>query len=73
MLSGHTHGGQGWFPLIGSPFLAGVTRYGTKYARGLVQGPTTRVFISTGLGITGLPFRFCVPPELAILTLVPAT
>lgn len=67
MLSGHTHGGQVWLPVVGAPMTP--SKFGTKYARGLVHGPTTRVFISTGLGISGLPLRLGARPEIALLRL----
>lgn len=67
MLSGHTHGGQVWLPAVGAPMTP--SRYGTKYATGLVDGPTTRVFISNGVGISGLPLRFGARPEVAVLRL----
>ena len=70
MLSGHTHGGQIRIPLLGSPFVP--SRYGEKYARGLVQGPACPVFICRGVGHSVLPARFGVAPEVAVLTLQPA-
>ncbi|RNC81148.1 MAG: metallophosphoesterase [Phycisphaera sp.] len=70
MLSGHTHGGQVSLPLIGAPGVP--SRYGQKYARGLVDGPSCRVHISTGVGMSVAPFRFGVPPEINVLTLVRA-
>ncbi|GAB5494945.1 MAG: hypothetical protein Phyf2KO_00250 [Phycisphaerales bacterium] len=70
MLSGHTHGGQVSLPLIGAPGVP--SRYGQKYAKGLVEGPSCRVHISTGIGMSVAPFRFGVPPEINVLTLVRA-
>ncbi len=66
MLCGHTHGGQIWIPGLGTPIVP--SRYGQKYASGLVQGPACPVFISRGIGMTILPMRFCVPPEIAVIT-----
>lgn len=66
MLCGHTHGGQIWVPGFGTPIVP--SRYGQKYASGLVQGPACPVFISRGIGMTILPMRFCVPPEIAMIT-----
>lgn len=68
ILSGHTHGGQINFPLLGPLRLP--SRYGTKYRAGLVQGPASQVFISCGLGTTALPIRMNCPPEINLLTLV---
>lgn len=70
MLSGHTHGGQVSLPLIGAPGVP--SRYGQKYAKGLVKGPSCRVNISTGIGMSVAPFRFGVPPEINVLTLIRA-
>ena len=66
-LAGHTHGGQ-----MGLPVLQGLTvpsRYGSKYACGLVQGPNTRVYVSRGIGTVGLPVRVFCRPEVALLIL----
>ncbi len=67
MLSGHTHGGQIRLPGLGTPITS--SRYGQKYARGLIQGPCCPVFICPGVGVSGLPLRFGVPPEVAVLVL----
>jgi len=68
MLSGHTHGGQVNLPLIGARFAP--SRYGAKYAGGLVQGPACPVVISRGIGMSIAPVRFRVPPEIVEITLV---
>lgn len=67
VLSGHTHGGQVIVPGARNPFIP--SRYGEKYNRGLVEAPTTTVYVSRGLGLTGLPVRYNCPPELTLLTL----
>ena len=67
MLSGHTHGGQVYLPVLGSAWLP--SRYGDKYRRGLVQGPASKVFVSRGLGEAGVPLRVNAPPEINLLTL----
>jgi predicted MPP superfamily phosphohydrolase len=67
MLSGHTHGGQVRFPLLGPPVTN--SRFGRKYAEGLVEGPVCRVFICRGIGVSGFPLRLGVPPEIAMLEL----
>lgn len=67
MLSGHTHGGQIWIPGLGVPGVP--SRYGQKYASGLVQGPACRVLISCGTGMAVLPVRFGVPPDIGIIEL----
>jgi hypothetical protein len=67
VLSGHTHGGQCRFPLIGAPLVP--SDYGEKYAEGLVRTPYTQVYVSRGLGTITPPVRFLCPAELALVTL----
>jgi hypothetical protein len=67
MLSGHLHGGQMYLPVIGAPWIP--SRFGEKYLAGLVAAPTTKVFISRGLGVGSVPFRFQAIPEICLLTL----
>ena len=68
MLSGHTHGGQVYLPILGAPWVP--SRYGQKYISGLVQGPATQVYVTRGIGETGVPLRFNCPPEINLLTLL---
>ncbi len=67
MICGHTHGGQVRFPVVGSMIVP--SRYGQKYALGLVKGPACDVYVSRGIGTTILPIRFNVPPEIALMEL----
>ena len=68
-LSGHTHGGQVYIPFIGRPgFLASNARY-AKYAYGHFQLEERHMIVSSGLGLSHVPIRFMVPPEIAIVTL----
>ena len=71
MLCGHTHGGQIRLPLVGAPVVP--SRYGQKYASGLVKGPVCPVFISRGIGMTVLPVRLGTPPEIAVFDFRPET
>lgn len=67
ILSGHTHGGQVRFPLVGAP-----ARYATndlKYDRGLFRRGATQLYVSSGTGVIGLPVRLGVRPEIAVLRL----
>ena len=68
VLSGHTHGGQVVVPGYGSPVVP--SRYGMKYAHGLVEAPATKVYVSAGVGMTGLPVRANCRPEITLITLV---
>jgi len=67
VLSGHMHGGQIVVPGLGYHRLP--SKYGTKYLQGLIRTPYTQVYVSRGLGTTGLPFRFRCRPEINLLTL----
>ncbi len=70
MCSGHTHGGQVRIPFLGTPIVP--SRFGSKYAGGLVQGPAFPVHISRGVGMSLLPVRVGVPPEISVITLIRA-
>jgi hypothetical protein len=64
-LSGHTHGGQVRFPGVGAPFVP--SRYGSRYVYGHVQEGPRQLVVSGGLGCSGLPVRFGVPPEITVV------
>lgn len=68
VLSGHTHGGQICLPLVGAParFLAPGE---FRYLRGLYERDGTRLYVSRGTGVIGLPVRLGARPEVAVLTL----
>lgn len=65
-LAGHTHGGQvrilGWSPRVPS-------RHGNRYAWGHVREGGRDLVVSGGLGISTLPVRFGVPPEITLVEL----
>jgi len=67
ILSGHTHGGQLNFPLLGAP--ARLFTTDLRYARGLFRRGETQLYVSTGTGVIGLPLRLGVRPEIAVLRL----
>lgn len=67
ILSGHTHGGQINLPWLGAP-----ARFATKdlrYAQGLFNYGDVQLYVSSGTGVIGLPVRFGVRPEIAVLRL----
>ena len=66
-VAGHTHGGQIALPLIGRPVVP--SRYGQRYAAGLIREDKRMLFVSTGIGTSILPVRFGVPPEVSVLYL----
>lgn len=67
LLAGHTHGGQVWFPVLGAPIVPSLN--GQKYVYGHVKDRDLDIFITSGIGTSVLPFRFLVPPEIAVLTI----
>jgi uncharacterized protein len=75
VLSGHYHGGQ--VKLLPDPQGLSIARLMTPYAEGLFRlPPATRsgakaasLFVSRGVGISGLPIRINCPPQIAHLTL----
>jgi predicted MPP superfamily phosphohydrolase len=66
-LSGHTHGGQIYLPVIGS---IGELVLGPTACR---RGPCTingwPIHVTSGVGTSWLPLRIGVPPEMVLLTL----
>ncbi len=78
VLSGHTHGGQVRLPLFGAPHTHTILGrrmsdgyYAAKRLRraiGIRPG-RTQLYVTRGLGVSGLALRFLAPPELTLLTL----
>lgn len=66
-IAGHTHGGQVWLPILGTPVVP--SSYGQKYSYGHVRENDVDLFVTTGVGTSILPFRFMMPPEIAVMTL----
>ena len=66
MLSGHTHGGQIWLPVFGRPGVP--STYGQKYAYGHIRENNVDLFVTSGIGMSVLPIRFMVPPEIMVVT-----
>jgi uncharacterized protein len=67
MIAGHTHGGQVWFPILGTPIVP--SSYGQKYSYGEIIEHGVHLFVTTGIGTSISPIRFMVPPEIAVLTI----
>jgi len=65
-LAGHTHGGQvrlfGFSPVVPSS-------YGNGYAYGHIVRGGRHMIISGGFGVSRIPVRFGVPPEIVLLDL----
>ena len=68
MLAGHAHGGQVRMPGFG-PLLLPLEH--SRYDRGWFSAADRRLYVTAGLGTSGLPVRFCCPPEVVVLRLVP--
>ena len=67
-LAGHTHGGQVNLPIIGRPIVP--SKFGSRYAYGLVEENGKKLFVTGGVGTSIIPVRFRVKPEIAMLTLI---
>lgn len=67
MLCGHTHGGQAYLPLLGPPFVP--SQFGARYLKGLYRDGARQLYVSRGIGASGVPFRWSCPPELTIVEL----
>jgi len=70
-LAGHTHGGQVNLPFFGRPIVP--SRFGERFAYGLIEEAGRRLYVTSGIGTAIIPVRFRVPPEIVVLTLTPAT
>ena len=66
VISGHTHGGQIRLPLVGAPARF-IEEF--RYLSGLFEREGTRLYVSRGTGMIGLPVRIGARPEVAVLRL----
>jgi len=67
MLAGHTHGGQIRFPGIG--ILTNSSYAPLRWSYGLVKERGQHLYVTSGIGTSGVPIRWRVPPEFAVLDL----
>lgn len=68
-LAGHTHGGQ-----IDVPWLRRLiipSRFGARYAAGHIEEAGRHLYVSAGVGTSGLPLRFRAPAGVDVLELLP--
>jgi predicted MPP superfamily phosphohydrolase len=65
-LSGHSHGGQIWFPGIGAPWLP---EHARKYPRGRYRVGPLVLYTNVGLGTIRVPVRLNCTPEVTLFTL----
>ncbi|MFL1875399.1 metallophosphoesterase [Hansschlegelia beijingensis] len=66
-LSGHTHGGQVYIPHLRNPFIP--SAYGGRFRYGHIVEDDRHLIVSGGIGMSGLPVRFGVPPEIVLVRL----
>ncbi|NOT47898.1 MAG: metallophosphoesterase [Acidobacteria bacterium] len=65
MFAGHSHGGQLNWPIFGPIMVVNDKRFTRGHA--VVDGK--HVYVTSGVGTSVIPFRFRVPPEIAVITL----
>ncbi|HZK66079.1 MAG TPA: metallophosphoesterase [Chloroflexota bacterium] len=70
-LAGHSHGGQVRLPFVATRVLHAHAR--TQFDRGLFRVNGNPLYVSAGLGMSGLPFRFLNLPEVISIQCVPAS
>jgi uncharacterized protein len=66
-LSGHTHGGQIGIPYLRRRFVP--SHYGERFVDGHVEEDGRHLYVSSGVGTSGIPVRLLRPPEVVILRL----
>jgi predicted MPP superfamily phosphohydrolase len=71
LLAGHTHGGQIVPPLL-SPKIICRLRLQCRYVAGWYRKGASRLYVSRGIGMTGKPFRYRCPAEIAVFRLLGA-
>jgi predicted MPP superfamily phosphohydrolase len=64
-LAGHTHGGQLRFPIVGA--LRNASHAPLRWSHGHVEEGSRHLYVSGGLGTSGIPLRIGMPPEYSIL------
>jgi len=69
VVAGHTHGGQIRLPGFAPLFVA--SRLGTRFARGQFRVGGIPLIVTSGVGTSIVPVRIGVPPEIAVVDLVP--
>lgn len=72
ILSGHSHGGQVTVPFITDKILPVGAH---KYVKGLYSeknvgiNDSTKMYVSSGIGMTSIPLRFLNPPEIVVFNI----
>lgn len=65
-LSGHTHGGEIYIPVLGAPFVP--SKFGQRFRKGYIIENNKHLFVTSGIGTLSV-FRFLNPPEIVLLTI----
>jgi predicted MPP superfamily phosphohydrolase len=66
-IAGHTHGGQVRVPFVWPDFVP--SEYGARFAYGHIVEQGRHLIVSGGLGVSGIPVRLGVPPEVVRIEL----
>jgi predicted MPP superfamily phosphohydrolase len=69
MLCGHTHGGQVKLPFVGP--LVNMSDAPLAWTYGHVTEAGRNLYVTSGVGVSGLPIRIGIPLEIALLELGP--
>jgi hypothetical protein len=64
-VSGHTHGGQIALPGVGA--IVNSSAAPLRWSRGHIIEDGRHLYVSAGLGTSGIPLRIGVPPEYAVI------
>jgi hypothetical protein len=64
-LAGHTHGGQFRLPFVG--VLTNASTAPMRWTHGHVAEDGRHLYVTAGIGTSGIPWRIGVPPDYAIL------
>jgi predicted MPP superfamily phosphohydrolase len=66
-MAGHTHGGQVYIPGLTEKVFMLIRD--EKYVNGYYDTPMGKLFVTPGIGVTGVPLRFDCPPTIDVLEL----
>ncbi len=66
-MAGHTHGGQVYIPGLTEKMFMLIRD--EQYVNGYYTTPTGKLFVTPGIGMTGVPLRFDCPPTIDVLEL----
>lgn len=67
ILSGHTHGGQVVYPLVGP--ITVPKAFGKKYTAGMFYFKDSKLYVNKGIGVATVSYRINCPPEITLFSL----